>query len=359
MNGKDLLCGMNYVNAKFVEEAETVTKLHGEGKRLSLRRPVLVAAMIALMLLLMGCAVVRLISLRVKDTKIVTPVGETLVGEEVRFDETGDVFIELGAYYPQEIPEGYTMTFVSEGAPLQSQRIVYENAEDKELDFLIMIGDPASAVEIYDIAEKTEVNINGGSGILYTHSGGMQTLVWIAEKQGYGFSLGTNDISLDLVAIAKSTAPGEPLVPTRAESTVKALEELGDVSPSYLPQGYEEQGVMGCPLEEGGGWYSYVRKYYVNKEENTRIYFEYETYAIDTEMGYTDDARTVCSFLIPGSNALEGVFLGEETEVNGMFGLAIGNHIAWADPERHIVYHLTSEDVLNEELLKVAQSMCP
>ena len=64
----------------------------------------------------------------------------------------------------------------------------------------------------------------------------------------------------------------------------------------YLPEGYEEQGVMGSPLEEGGGWYSYVRKYYVNKAENTRIYFEYETYAIDTESGYEDSTRTVCSF---------------------------------------------------------------
>ena len=114
---------------------------------------------------------------------------------------------------------------------------------------------------------------------------------------------------------------------------------------------------MGCPLEEGGGWYSYMRKWYVNKTENTRIYFEYETYAIDTEMGYEDNAKTACSFFIPGSNALDGSFLGDEIEVSGMYGLAIGNHIAWADPEKHVVYHLTSEDVLGEELLKVAQSI--
>ena len=82
-----------------------------------------------------------------------------------------------------------------------------------------------------------------------------------------------------------------------------------------------------------------------------------KTYAIDTEMGYEDNAKTVCSFFIPGSNALDGSFLGDEIEVSGMYGLAIGNHIAWADPEKHVVYHLTSEDVLGEELLKVAQSI--
>lgn len=357
MKGKDLFLGMNYVNPAYIEEAETVTQLQGDKKMLSLRRPVLIAAIVALMLFLMGCAVVRLVSMRVRDSRINTPDGETHVGEEIRFEETNDVFIELGAYYPQQLPEGYTMTFVSEGAPLQHQRIVYENTVGTYFDYYIMIGDPASSVEIYDITRKTDVDINGQKGILYEQSGGSQTLVWIAEKQGYGFVLQTDDPSLDLLRIAESTAPGEPLVPTRAESTVKALAELGDLSPTYLPEGYVEQGVMGCPLEEGGGWYSYVRKYYVNKSENTRIYFEYETYAIDTEMGYEDNAKTVCSFFIPGSNALEGNYPGDEIEVSGMYGLAVGNHIAWADPEKHVVYHLTSEDVLGEELRKVAQSI--
>ena len=40
-----------------------------------------------------------------------------------------------------------------------------------------------------------------------------------------------------------------------------------------------------------------------------------------------------------------------------MFALVTGNHIAWADLQRHVVYHLTSEDVIDDELLKVAQSI--
>jgi len=357
MNGEDLFRGLNYVNAKYIDEAESVTQLQIEKKIQPMRRTVLIAAIVALMLFMLGCAIVRLISMRVRDTQIYMPDGEMHIVEEVRFEETNDVFIELDAYYPQQIPEGYAMTFVSEGAPLQNQRIVYEGTEGKTMDFQIMIGDPASSVEIYDITSKTDVDINGQKGILYKQSGGTQTLVWIAEKQGFGFVLSTDDSNLDLLSVAKSTAPGEPLVPTRSESTVIALAELGDFSPAYLPEGYEEQGIMGCPLEEGGGWYSYVRKWYVNKAENTRIYFEYETYAIDTEMGYENNAKTVCSFYIPGSNALDGSFLGDEIEVSGMYGLAIGNHIAWADPEKHVVYHLTSEDILDEELLKVAQSI--
>jgi hypothetical protein len=40
-----------------------------------------------------------------------------------------------------------------------------------------------------------------------------------------------------------------------------------------------------------------------------------------------------------------------------MFGIATNCDIVWADPERHVVYHLHSEDVMGEELLKIAQSI--
>lgn len=357
MKGKNLLLGLSYIERKFIEEAENDTL---PVKCLTLRRPLLIAAMIALMLLLVGCGIMvySMVRMRVEETKIMYgQTGETKVGEAVRFEETDDVYIELGAYYPQQLPEGYAMTFVSEGAPLQRQYIDYENEEGQNIEYCIMIGDPSSSVEIYDITGKSEVDVNGTTGILYEYGNKNRILVWIAEEQGYGFFLRTDDTSADLVEMAKSTGAGEPLTPSRADSTVKALEELGDVNPTYLPEGYEENGVMGSPLEEGGGWYSYVRKYYVNKAENTRIYFEYESYAIDTESGYEDNAKTACSFFIPGSNILNGEIVGEETEINGMYALVTGNHIAWADPQRHVVYHLTSEDVLDEELLKVAQSI--
>lgn len=68
MKGEDLFLGLNYVNPKFIEEAETLTQLKKERKILSLRRPVLIAAIIAMMLLLVGCAVVYV--LRMKEIHI-------------------------------------------------------------------------------------------------------------------------------------------------------------------------------------------------------------------------------------------------------------------------------------------------
>ena len=321
-------------------------------------RNLLIAAVItALMVTTVYAAVNTLISMRVEDTAIALPDGEIKTGVEVRFEDTEDIFIELEPYYPQWIPEGYEIVFVTDMAVMGRQYIDYENQDGKIITYTVMLGSEASNVEIYDIVTFEEVEINGMPGILYHQEGGSRCLVWIDREVGYGFRLDTNDPEADILSMARGSAPGEELKPTNSEWTDLAIIQLGDYRPGYLPAGFEEQDVLGCPIEQGGGWYSYVRRWFVNKAENTRIYFEYETYAIDTEMGYTDDARTICSFMIPGCNIDQGIVVGEEGEICGMYALITGNHIAWADTERHVVFHITSEDVLDEELLKVAKSI--
>ena len=64
MKGEDLFLGLNYVNSKFIEEAETVTQLQEKRKVLSLRRPVLIAAIVAMLLMLVGCAVVYVLNMQ-------------------------------------------------------------------------------------------------------------------------------------------------------------------------------------------------------------------------------------------------------------------------------------------------------
>lgn len=351
-------------------------KYEPTGKPRSLRRAWLIAAIILLMTLLMGSAIVKLVSMRTEKIKLdvykeqtqqeaqkdsgdpgqipgeTIGVTETHEGEIVVFDEIQDVFLELKPYYPQEVPAGYTMTFVSEGAPLQNQSIVYTNEAGKEIRYWIYIGDPASSIEIYDIVSKNEVEINGGKGFLYAQKGNGRTLVWTDEKEGFGFALATADTDVDILAMAESTAEGAYLTPTRSESTVKAVQELGDFIPEYLPDGFVEQGTMGAPVDEGGGWYSYVRKWFVNREENMQIYFEYESYRIVTEDGYEDNAQTICSFWMPKDHNRQ--VEGEEVEINGMFGYAGENDVVWADAENHIVFHLYSKEITGDDLLSVA-----
>ena len=64
MKGEDLFLGLSYVNPEFIEEAETVTQLQEKRTVLSLRRPVLIAAIIAMLLMLVGCAVVYVLNMR-------------------------------------------------------------------------------------------------------------------------------------------------------------------------------------------------------------------------------------------------------------------------------------------------------
>lgn len=75
MNGKDILLGLKYVGDDLIEKAEygqfstraEKTEKKGNSRR-SIRRPLLIAALIATMLLLVGCAVVYV--LRMQDVKI-------------------------------------------------------------------------------------------------------------------------------------------------------------------------------------------------------------------------------------------------------------------------------------------------
>ena len=67
MNGKDIFLGLQYIGEDLIEKAEYgefPTIAEKEAKRLTLRKPLLIAAIVAILLLLVGCAVVYLLSLQ-------------------------------------------------------------------------------------------------------------------------------------------------------------------------------------------------------------------------------------------------------------------------------------------------------
>lgn len=67
MNGKDLLVGFGYIGEKLYEEAGSISR-EGTATRKAFSRPVLIAAVIALTMLLVGCGV--LYALRLQDLSI-------------------------------------------------------------------------------------------------------------------------------------------------------------------------------------------------------------------------------------------------------------------------------------------------
>lgn len=377
MNTYDLLELIGDTPEEYVLDAGGLGQKTPAKKHIA-KKILLIAAIVAAMSLLMGSAITRLIALRTeKITVQMPPNGDEMLsgpedttastettssiptayeGERITFDEIHNVFIALPNYYPQQIPEGYTITFVSNDAPLQQRVIYYENEAGHRITYWLIVGNPGTSIEIYGIEQKIGVKVNGLPGILYEQKGDMRTLAWIDEKQGYGFALRAEDEAVDLLAMAQSTAEGEPLKPTHNDKTLQALEELGDFSPGYLPEGFEEYAVAGYPLMEGS-WYSYVRKWYVNREENKLIYFEYETYKLPNGAWAGSEAKTASAAFIPGYQSSKGKIPHEEIEVDGMFGLMTDEDITWADTKKDHVFHLYSEDVFPEELLKVAQSI--
>ena len=63
MNGQEIFLGLSYISRKYIEEAETETVSSGRGKAHRIRRPFLLAAVIALLLLLVGCAAVYVLKM--------------------------------------------------------------------------------------------------------------------------------------------------------------------------------------------------------------------------------------------------------------------------------------------------------
>ena len=63
MNGQEIFLGLSYISRKYIEEAETETVSGGGGKSHRIRRPFLLAAVIALLLLLVGCAAVYVLKM--------------------------------------------------------------------------------------------------------------------------------------------------------------------------------------------------------------------------------------------------------------------------------------------------------
>ena len=67
MNGKDLFLGLKYVGEDLIDEAENQpfpSQVAGAEEPRKTRRPLLIAALIALMLLLVGCGVVYVLKMQ-------------------------------------------------------------------------------------------------------------------------------------------------------------------------------------------------------------------------------------------------------------------------------------------------------
>lgn len=263
----------------------------------------------------------------------------------IELDQEG--YVQWEPVYPQQLPKDYSVNFVSDPA-YGEQTIRYQNAADGWIVYTLYFRLGQWGRQFDGMGQPEQVDINGHVGYRLGN-----TLIWTDEARGFGFELSAAE-DVDLLAVAESVGPGPELRPTNADKTEKALEQLGDYQITALPEGMVEDSLTGCPLEEGGGWYSYVRRWYFNKTTNQEIYFEYESYITDPGDCLTEE-DALRMFIGDGDNPVQMV------TVNGCNGASLqddsGASVVWLIGEQGTKFRLYSTDFSAEELLQIAESV--
>lgn len=262
----------------------------------------------------------------------------------IELEQDSDTYVGWEPVYPQAVPEGYSIAFVTNPA-YGEQTIRYQNAAGEVMSYTIYFRLGEWGRQFSGMGQPQQVDINGNIGYLAGNS-----LIWTDEAKGFAFALAAGE-DVDLIAVAKSVGPGPELEPTDADKTEKALEELGDYRITALPAGMTEDGLMGYPLEDGGGWYSYVRRWYFNKKTNQELFFTYESYVSDAacveeviQMNFSEECTQFQTIQGCTGGAAQD---GNEAKVVWVQG----------DGAKGICFMLTSPDYSPEELLKIAESI--
>lgn len=125
MNGTDIFVGLSYIDRELVEEAQLGQ--FPKSKIRSLRRPVLIAALIAMLLMLTGCAVAYVLS--VKDMK----VGE-LVGTRPMFSDDQRTYLGE-TEVPQQV---LTLNGLNGTASYQASKEWFEFKQNYDTDHAIL-----------------------------------------------------------------------------------------------------------------------------------------------------------------------------------------------------------------------------
>ena len=171
----------------------------------SVKRPkprlVLIAAVIALAALLVGCAVAVYARIHTNVKQYDVPTATVSPDGSV---ETKNVLTDC---YPQALPDGYRMVG---GSPIDrtTQSIEFANDAGQTITYIISTSERDGITSAS--AESSEVTVSGQSGTMQVSDEG-QAIAWHNETEGYYAWLDTEDMAVDLQAMADSVAFGQPL----------------------------------------------------------------------------------------------------------------------------------------------------
>lgn len=270
--------------------------------------------------------------------------------------EDPGAYIELGYWKPTEIPAGYEESFLSDRA-YGAQVILYENEAGEEIRFEYAKPSGFGGVTMYGVVSEETVDIGGCEGTLFRKTQG-GSLFWLQEMYGIGFYLTSFDPSVDLVAMARSVVICEPYgSPETDENTEAALLQLGSYNAAWLPEGFTERDIMGCPVPEDG-WYGYVRRFYTDKAANREAVLWYEPFVIPPDAETADPAAHFRSIHNEDAHVATTI---DEASVNGLVAMIHVardmNSIHWLDTEHGLEFGISSAALSVEELLQMAESV--
>lgn len=366
MKAEDLFLAIGGVDSRRLAatEAQQSSVIPMEATEMNVKNPkklirnLILAAIIVTILTATAYAAVnariRMKTTNLQNGEIVETPTEGNYQVEVDFQKTTNEYLELGSVYPQSIPAGCELRFVSDTA-LGQQTLWYSMGDDEEaIFFSVMLGSDGGQFGLNKVASTEEAKINSYTGTLYTHENGSHSVVWEDETQGFGFVLHCR-ADLDALAIARSVGPGKPLTPTLATGCDTALAELGDYRITALPDGFTQTDFMASPLEQGGGWYAYVRRWYGDKvTTDSTIYFEYEHFALESDEPMNHPIEPVENTPETRIRQLGG---GEATTILGLPGAVNDDSVIWVDWDAQTSFRIYAPHLTNARRLALAESV--
>ena len=150
--------------------------------------------------------------------------------------------------------------------------------------------------------------------------------------------------------VAESVRPDSALQPTNADRARLALEELGDYRITGLPANYPETEFTASPKEDGGDWYAYVYRWYIDAKQNDVVLLEYESFLLngDKDEPQVEETPEIILAMYGG---------GDTATVQGMQAVVTDGKIVWVDWEQKVVFQISAENFSREQLQQLADSV--
>ena len=358
MTVKDLYSAMSGIEDRYLAMADAPNKEDISMKKHSGKlRFFLIAAALVSLLGVTAYAVTAKIQLNTK--RYMQGTGERVDADasvpyeaEINFQSTADTYEGLQTYCPTWLPEGYRLRFVSDKA-YGHQTLHFATASDESALVLETTrGDNATDLVLTDITKEESITVGSLPGTLYTCTSGERVLLWTDGVRGVGFMLLTGDTELDLMHVAESIQLNPDLKPTNADRYRLALEELGDYQITGLPDSCPETEFIASPKEDGGGWFAYVYRWYIDAKKNTTVELNYETFLLNGDSAHDSEPVPETPDTILKMNGG-----GEAATVQGMPAAVTQGHIVWVDWEKKVVFQITADSMNADQLQQLADSV--